>query len=373
MAGLYVHIPFCKQACHYCDFHFSTSLRLKKPLVEAILLELELTKNYLAGEPLESIYFGGGTPTLLTINELESIFSKIYSIHAVEKGAEITLEANPDDLDFSKISGLRSTPVNRLSVGVQSFFDEDLRWMNRAHSARESLQSLELCQKMGFENLTVDLIYGSPTTDDARWKKNLETVFALGIPHLSSYALTVEKGTALSHFVKNGKSPAPDDERASRQFEMLVEATEGAGFEHYEISNFAKTGHRARHNSSYWLGKKYLGIGPSAHSFDGATRQWNVRSNPKYLAALAEGRMDCEKEILTPENRFNELILTRLRTAWGVEKTDIEKFGEPFLSQFLAKSQPFLASGDLLFDGQKFLLSKKGKLLADRISMELFV
>ncbi|RMG82695.1 MAG: radical SAM family heme chaperone HemW, partial [Bacteroidetes bacterium] len=261
MAGIYLHIPFCKQACHYCNFHFSTSLRFKADMIQAMLVELNLQKDYLAGETIETIYFGGGTPSLLSADEVLFFYEKIAALHPLAPNPEITLEANPDDLTDEKIKALRKTPVNRLSIGIQSFSDEDLRFMNRAHNAGEALESLRRALDAGFENITVDLIYGSPTTSDEQWAANLQTVFDFKIPHLSCYCLTVEPKTALAHFVKTGKAPPVDEARAVRHFEILTEAMQAEGYEQYEISNFAKPGWYSRHNSSYWKGKKYLGIG----------------------------------------------------------------------------------------------------------------
>lgn len=379
MAGIYLHIPFCRQACHYCNFHFSTSLKNKGEMVTAILRELELQKNYLDGEAVETIYFGGGTPSLLSVKELQQIFETIYKHYPIPlsfpKGTrslipEITLEANPDDLNLLKIKELKQTPVNRLSIGVQSFFDEDLKFMNRAHNVAEAFACIENAQAAGFENLTVDLIYGSPITSDKQWRGNLKTVFQFNIPHLSCYCLTVEPKTALAHFIQTGKAQPVDEEQAARQFEILMEKTSEAGYEHYEISNFAKPGCYSRHNSSYWQGKKYLGIGPSAHSFDGISRQWNVANNAKYIRSILDGKVPFEKEVLTPEQRYNEYVMTSLRTMWGCDLERIRTMG--FGSYFLENATPFLKEGQLERSGQIFKLTKKGKFLADGIAAGLF-
>ncbi|MEZ4994900.1 MAG: radical SAM family heme chaperone HemW, partial [Saprospiraceae bacterium] len=277
MPGLYLHIPYCKQACHYCNFHFSTTLHNREGMIEAIVQEMKLRRAALPSVPLASVYLGGGTPSLLTHEELNRIFSTIYELFSISEDAEITLEANPDDLNLEAIRHLKDTPVNRLSIGIQSFSEEDLRFMNRAHNAIEARTSIEYVQDAGFENLTIDLIYGTPTTTDRQWARNMEIALEYDIPHISCYALTVEPRTALAHFVKKGKVPSPDEDQAVRQFEQLMDIMELEGFEHYEISNFARPGWHARHNSSYWRGKPYLGIGPAAHSFDGdRTRSWNV-------------------------------------------------------------------------------------------------
>ncbi|MFN7117561.1 MAG: radical SAM family heme chaperone HemW [Saprospiraceae bacterium] len=380
MAGLYLHIPFCKQACHYCNFHFSTSLKQKPAMVQAILRELELRQAYLENKPLSSIYFGGGTPSLLDAAELDAIFNRIGALFSIAEGAEITLEANPDDLTADKLQSLRQTPVNRLSIGIQSFAEADLQFMNRAHNAREAKACIENALALGFENLTVDLIYGSPTTSDAQWIENIETVVHYGIPHVSCYALTVEERTALAHFVKTGKAPALDEEHAARQFEILTAMLADAGYEHYEISNFAKPGWHARHNSSYWFGEPYLGVGPAAHSFDGRqTRQWNIPNNALYIRALTEAepllelpRQIFEQEILTPTQRYNEYVMTSLRTMWGVQMPQLQTFGLEFEQHFLKTVQDFIAKGWVIQRADAFILTMEGKLLADFIAAELF-
>jgi len=374
MPGLYLHIPFCKQACNYCNFHFSTTLRQKGAMVEALLKELELQQGYLQGEEIQSIYFGGGTPSLLEVGELEQIFEKINRIHKVTPDAEITLEANPDDLSPEKLRDLKNyTPVNRLSIGIQSFADVDLRWMNRAHTSTHARACLDDALAKGFHDLTIDLIYGAPTTPDEQWAENLRLAFEYEIPHLSCYCLTVEDGTALGTFVRRGQQPPVDEDRAARQFEMLMESAAGKGYEHYEISNFALPGRYARHNTNYWRSESYLGIGPSAHSFDGISRQWNVANNAKYINQLCEGIVPFEREVLTPVQQYNEYVMTALRTMWGADLEKIRTMGEEFTKHFETQAQSFLASGVLEKDAQTFRLSRAGKLLADRVAMELFV
>ncbi len=347
---------------------------MKGAMVEAILKELDLQQGYLGGETLQSVYFGGGTPSLLDIGELEQIFEKIYQLHRVAPDAEITLEANPDDLTPEKLRDLKNyTPVNRLSIGIQSFADEDLRWMNRAHTSQHARASLEDALSLGFHDLTIDLIYGAPTTPDAQWAENLRLAFEYDIPHLSCYCLTVEEGTALGTFVKRGKQPPVDEARAARQFEMLMEGAAAKGYEHYEISNFAKPGRYARHNTNYWRSESYLGVGPSAHSYDGASRQWNVANNAQYINALSEGKVPFERELLTPEHRYNEYVMTTLRTMWGADLEKINAMGPAFVQHFEMEARPFLESGDLLREGSNFRLSQAGKFLADRVAMELFI
>ncbi|MBC7774011.1 MAG: radical SAM family heme chaperone HemW [Phycisphaerae bacterium] len=373
MPGLYLHIPFCKQACHYCNFHFSTTLRMKGVMVEAILKELELQQGYLGGEEIQSVYFGGGTPSLLETKELEQIIEKINNLHRVAPDAEITLEANPDDLTPEKLRELKNyTPVNRLSIGIQSFAEEDLRWMNRAHTSAHARACLDDALTIGFHDLTIDLIYGSPTTPDAQWAENLRLAFEYGIPHLSCYCLTVEDGTALGTFVRRGQQPPVDEDRAARQFEKLMEAATAKGYEHYEISNFAKPGHYARHNTNYWRSESYLGVGPSAHSFDGVSRQWNVANNAQYINQLSEGKVPFEREVLTSVQRYNEYVMTSLRTMWGTDLEKIRAMNADFVVHFEAEAKSFLEMGVLEKDGQTFRLSRAGKLLADRVAMELF-
>lgn len=345
-------------------------------MVDAIVRELERQKDYLQGTPLSSIYFGGGTPSLLDAGELERIFTKIHQLHTVEADAEITLEANPDDLDLLKLQVLRNTPVNRLSIGIQSFAEEDLRFMNRAHNAQEARACIENALSQGFNNLSLDLIYGAPTTSHDQWAKNLETIFQYPIAHLSAYCLTVEPKTALEHFVKKGLAAPVDEEHANAQFQHLMEATKAKGFEHYEISNFAQPGWYARHNSSYWQGEPYLGIGPSAHSFDGSTRQWNVANNAKYLKILNEDSPRSlensglfERETLSPATRYNEYIMTGLRTIWGCT---LDKIDPNFRTFFLENIQPFIAKELVLVHEQRYRLSDTGKFMADYIASELF-
>lgn len=343
-------------------------------MVEAILKELELQQGYLRGEEIQSVYFGGGTPSLLEISELAQIFEKINSLHRVATDAEITLEANPDDLTPEKLRDLKNyTPVNRLSIGIQSFADEDLRWMNRAHTSNHARTCLDDALTIGFHDLTIDLIYGSPTTPDAQWAENLRLAFEYDIPHLSCYCLTVEDGTALGTFVRRGQQPPVDENRAARQFEMLMEAAPEKGYEHYEISNFAKPGRYARHNTNYWRSESYLGVGPSAHSFDGISRQWNVANNAQYINQLSEGKIPFEREVLTPEQRYNEYVMTSLRTMWGADLEKIRAMGQAFMQHFEAESKSFLESGVLEQVGQTLRLSRTGKLLADRVAMELFI
>lgn len=376
MSGLYLHIPFCKQACHYCNFHFSTSLKYKGEMTEAIVQELLLRKDYLEDKHLSSVYFGGGTPSLLNAEELATLFAMIKECFVLEDNAEVTLEANPDDITEENLARWQSSPINRLSIGIQSFADADLAYMNRAHSAEEARRCVALAQNFGFTNLTVDLIYGTPTMSDLTWEKNVQTLIEAKVPHLSCYALTVEPKTALDHQIKTGKSPEVEEEKAARQFELLMGWVEDAGYEHYEISNFALPGHRAVHNSNYWLARPYLGVGPSAHSFNEHSRQWNVANNARYLQAIAALLKDeartkdlFEKENLSPADQYNEYILTGLRTSWGVSTA---KMKEPFRTFFTENIHQYVDSGLVFGADDVFFLTKTGRLLADKISSDLF-
>ena len=372
MAGIYIHIPFCKQACHYCDFHFSTSLAYKDQLIQALLQEIKLQKSYLDGETIETIYFGGGTPSLLSGEEINIIIDTITQIQTVAAGAEITLEANPDDLDNDKIKALRQTPVNRFSIGIQSFFDDDLTWMNRAHRSNEAESSVKRAQDAGFDNITVDLIYGYPLLTDQKWKANLEKVFELQAPHISTYSMTVEPRTALAAFIQKKKQPPMNEEQSAEQFMQLMDAMSSHGFEHYEISNFCKPGRYSRHNTNYWKGVKYLGIGPSAHSYNGETRQWNIANNSKYIQSISKGDIPAEKEILSEANRLNEYIMTSLRTMWGLDLNKLNTIAAGASDVLLKSAQNFFDKEWVREESGIIYLTQKGKLYADHIASELF-
>lgn len=344
-------------------------------MVEAILEEMELRKDYLDHDlPVSSIYFGGGTPSLLSREELSCILERIHLLFQVHPDAEVTLEANPDDLGPEKIRDLKRSGVNRLSIGIQSFSEEDLRFMNRVHNAIEAKACIEYAQDGGFDNLTVDLIYGSPTTHDEQWERNLQTVFDYEIPHVSCYCLTVEPRTALHHFVQSGKASPIDEEKATRQFLILMDAMAIEGYDHYEISNFAQPGWYARHNSSYWLGEPYLGLGPSAHSFNGHSRQWNAANNAKYIKALNSQDLAgiVEVEHLTQAQRYNEYVMTTLRTIWGARLESIQALGTQFADHFLKTVAPWLDGGLVKRENHAFTLTRNGKLLADHIASDLF-
>lgn len=371
MSGIYLHIPFCKQACHYCDFHFSTSLKKKGPLVNALSKELLLRKEEIPGA-VETIYFGGGTPSLLSSEELKQIFDTLYTHYPVSADAEVTLEANPDDLTEEKIKILAASPVNRLSIGVQSFFEEDLQMMNRAHNSIEALESIKTARKY-FDNISIDLIYGIPGMSNQRWKKNLETALQLGVPHISSYALTVENRTALKTLIEKGKIAPVEEEAAREHYEIMVQILKEAGFENYEFSNFGKPGYFSRNNTAYWFGKSYLGIGPSAHSFNGHSRMWNISNNTLYIKDLEKGQLPAEREELSLTDRYNEYVMTRLRTKWGILLTEVqEKFGEDYKNYLLREARSFLNNGLMEQEGDSLLISSNGKFLSDGIAAELF-
>jgi len=375
--GIYIHIPFCKQACHYCNYHFSTSLSRKGELVEAIRQELILRKDELSGI-VETIYFGGGTPSLLSLEELESIFETIHSNFVVSSDPEVTLEANPDDLVSvelpveKRFQGYKSLGINRLSIGVQSFFQEDLEWMNRAHNASEALESISEAKKY-FDNITIDLIYGILDMSMERWEKNLEIAFSLDVPHLSCYALTVEPRTALENFIQKGKVAPIDDDLSFEHHKILIEKTALAGYDNYEFSNFGKPGYYSRNNSAYWEGKFYLGIGPSAHSYDGKTRSWNVENNIKYIKAIQNGTLPSEAEYLSERDRYNEYVMTRLRTPTGISLDFIEEeFGEEYLKYLFSQAKPALENENLVIENGFLKVSKKGKFLTDGLAGDLF-
>ncbi len=372
MAGIYIHIPFCKQACYYCDFHFSTSLKKKDGLLAALKKELQLRKNEFEDITVETIYFGGGTPSLLSQKELEEILESVYDNYSIVDNPEITLEANPDDLSKSKILDLSKSAVNRLSIGIQSFFDADLKLMNRAHSAVEAELSLELARDY-FNNISIDLIYGIPGASNEQWAQNIEKALSFKVPHISSYALTVEPKTALASFIKKGLVENVDDEKAHDQFHLLKAKLEDEGFVHYELSNFGKEGYFSQNNSAYWQGKPYLGIGPSAHSFNGIQRGWNVRNNIKYIKALQQNQLPIEQETLTTTDRYNEYIMTGLRTIWGVSLDKIKNdFGTVYLDYLFEQAQVFINEHLLYIDDSHLRVTKKGQFLSDGIASQLF-
>ncbi|KAB1156807.1 radical SAM family heme chaperone HemW [Flavobacterium luteum] len=382
MSGIYIHIPFCKQACHYCDFHFSTSMKKKEEMVLAIAKELQMRKNELENETIETIYFGGGTPSILPISEIRFLIDEVYKNYKVVKNPEITIEANPDDLSNERIIGLSKTKINRLSIGIQSFFEDDLKMMNRAHNSKEAKKCLEVATQY-FDNISLDLIYGIPDSSqngeqaqqmsNEKWIQNIQTALSFGIPHISSYALTVEPKTALNKLIQTGKIAKPKDEVAQEHFAILVEMLETNGFIQYELSNFGKEAFFSKNNSAYWLGKKYIGIGPSAHSYDRFSRSWNVSNNSLYLKAIQENRLPNEIEILSITDRYNEYVMIGLRTIWGVSLHKIEnEFGKEYLNYLNKQVQKFINDDLVCIENNILKTTKKGKFLTDGIASDLF-
>lgn len=372
MSGIYIHIPFCKQACFYCDFHFSTSLKKKEDMIVALVKEIGIRKVELGNTTIETIYFGGGTPSVLSTEEIETLIDAVYKNFAVVENPEITLEANPDDLSEEKIIELSKSAINRLSIGIQSFFEKDLKLMNRAHNAKEAKKCLEFATQY-FANISVDLIYGIPDCTNQEWRENIQTALSFGVPHISSYALTVEPKTPLASFIKKGIIKNVDDDKAQEQFHILIEELEKANFVHYETSNFGKEGFFSQNNSSYWLGKSYLGIGPSAHSFDGNQRSWNLRNNAKYINAIAENTLPIEREILSKTDRYNEYIMTGLRTIWGVSFDKIKnEFGDKYIEYLENQSKKHIEQEVVYLENRILKTTKKGKFLTDGIASDLF-
>jgi oxygen-independent coproporphyrinogen III oxidase len=372
MSGIYLHIPFCRQACNYCDFYFSTDLRNKQPLVETILKEIEIRNTYLNDKHISSIYFGGGTPSLLTHQELSMIFDALQRYFSWDSNIEITLEVNPDDINADVLRSWLTLGINRLSIGLQSFNDDELKWMNRSHQAQQSISAVKMAQEVGFLNISIDLIYGSKFQDLLSWRETLQQALVLDIQHISAYNLTIENKTILGLKHQKGSEPAVDDSLSAEQFLMLIEVLENAGFVQYEISNFAKPDYFAVHNSNYWRQSKYLGLGPSAHSFNGSSRQWNVKNNSLYMRALNDGSDFFEKEVLSLKDQYNEYVLTRLRTLWGCDLKEMHHlFGEATCAHFskmLNKIDEYLIEKDGVI-----LLTKAGKLKADGIASSLFL
>lgn len=341
-------------------------------MIRALQKELQLRKEEFRDEAVETIYFGGGTPSLLAVEELAELINTVYAHYKVVENPEITLEANPDDLSGKKIEALAVSPVNRLSIGIQSFFNTDLKWMNRTHNAEEARECLSMATRY-FDNITIDLIYGIPGMDNIRWRENLKMALHYNIPHISAYALTVEPKTALEKFIRTGKTSAPDEGQAGEQFAILAETLQSGGFVHYELSNFGKEGYFSRNNTAYWLGKKYLGIGPSAHSYDGRARSWNIANNAKYIRAIGEKVLPCETEILTGIDRYNEYVMTGLRTIWGVSVHRVEKdFGTVYRDYLLKQAGKHIKNGALSLYDDVLQATPKGKFLTDGIAADLF-
>lgn len=383
MAGLYLHIPFCKQACSYCDFHFSTSLKHKEALIKALIKEISSKKDLLTVQ-VKTIYFGGGTPSFLEATDLKIIVDALYKNYNIADNIEFTFECNPDDLTQQKLAELKQVGVNRLSVGTQSFFDEDLQFFNRAHNAKQAEQSILLSQDLGFENITIDLIYNSPTLTLQKWEQNLKKVNQLNVPHLSAYTLTVEPNTVLHHQVKTNLTSLPTDEEAIEQFKLLMSTTKAFGLSQYEVSNFGKEGFYSQHNSNYWKGQEYLGFGPSAHSYIRASplegrlrgvnkRTWNISNNIKYIKALNENENYFDEEIIDEITAYNEYVLTRLRTIWGINKQYLEtNFNLDINQHFKTELKKYSNSSYLQTENGKITLTDEGIFIADKVSSDLF-
>ena len=373
MSGIYIHIPFCKQACHYCDFHFSTSMKKKEEMVLALAKEMELRKDEFEKEEVETIYFGGGTPSVLSIDDIRFLIHSVYQNYNVIENPEITLEANPDDLDEETILQFANSPINRLSIGIQSFFEDDLQLMNRAHNSEEAKRCLAVATQH-FDNISIDLIYGMPNMSNEKWLKNIETALSFNISHISSYALTVEPKTALHKMIKSGSISSLDDDLAQQHFHILIDKLQENGFVHYELSNFGKPDYFSKNNTAYWLGKKYIGVGPSAHSFNGKSRSWNVSNNSMYLKALAENKVPSETEILSKTDQYNEYIMTGLRTIWGVSLDKIEtEFGSSYLEYLHQQAEKYISDNLLTVENNILKTTKKGKFLSDGIASDLFL
>ena len=368
MAGLYLHIPFCKSKCAYCNFFSVVSEKQRADFLAALKREAVLRKDYLGDEEIKTIYFGGGTPTVLEAFEVLKVLEVLRANYKIS-AAEITLEANPDTVSKEKLLEYKSLGINRLSIGIQSFFDDDLQYLSRKHDSKHALQVIDWAKEAGFQEVTLDLIYGIPTLTDEKWRKNLEIFFSTGFNHLSAYALTIEEKTALGQRINKGLAEPVSEEATIRHYEILVEMTKNHGFEHYEISNFARPGHYSKHNTIYWKGEKYLGLGPSAHSFDGVSRQWNVASVKDYCENYS-----FEREELTLDDRYNEYVMTSLRTNWGCDLNFIKAdFGEEYAERFKFMTKKYILSGKMYQKDENYILNDKGMLFADGIASELFI
>ncbi len=372
MAGLYIHIPFCAKRCLYCDFFSNTEMRYKEPYIGALIRELEMRKDYTAGEPFDTIYFGGGTPSQLQAGDFERIFGAIYRLCDVSDNPEITLEVNPDDMTPEYVASLRAFPFNRISMGVQSFKKEDLRFLNRRHDSQQAVRAVELCKENAITNISIDLIYGLPGQSVEEWEANLDKAISLDIPHISAYHLIYEEGTALYKLKEEGKVAPIEEEVSLTLFSTLIDRLKAAGYEHYEISNFARPGMISRHNSAYWTGRKYLGLGPSAHSYDGKSREWNVSSLPIYIKGIESGQPEKEVETLGSDTRYNDFIITGLRTMWGIRLNDIRRlFGEDYLLYFQTQADKYIHSHLLVGNGDTVRLSRSGIFISDTIMSDL--
>ena len=374
MAGIYLHIPFCKSKCPYCNFFSVASIKAVEEFLPALKKEISLQQYYLGNQKIETLYFGGGTPSLIKPSAINRILEQIQNSFAVEKTAEITLEANPDDITVASLEAWHNAGINRLSIGIQSFNDADLKYLGRIHSGAQAEKSVQLALEHGFNHLSVDFIYGMPTLSDSAFADNLEKAVSLQIPHISAYALTTEPKTAMDVMIRKQQMQGPDEETAASQFRYLMQYLGSRGYEHYEISNFCLPGKYSRHNSSYWKGDHYLGLGPSAHSFNGISRQWNVNGISRYTSLVNAGESHFETEVLSPSQRYNEYVMVSLRTIWGTSLDHIkQEFGEGPASYFKDLASHFLISKDMIEHDGIFTLSENGKLFADKISSDLFL
>lgn len=373
MAGIYVHIPYCRTKCLYCNFYSIPSSESIGDYVSAVIAELGMRRDYLNGEKIDTIYFGGGTPSIAGTDSIRDILRAVHDSFDVAADSEITLEANPDDTDPGFLSRLKDAGINRLSIGIQSFRDEDLRYLGRAHNAASAVSAIERSLAAGFSNLTIDLIYGIPGLDDDAWKRNIDIAADYGIPHISAYALTVECDTPIERLIEKGKREAPSEEDGARQFEILMNEMRRRGYIHYEISNFCREGYVSRHNSSYWRGIPYLGAGASAHSYDGRSRQWNTADVVAYIDGIGKGTIPSERETLTRERLYNEYVMTSLRTMWGMSLRRTESIiGKNHIEQCRSVLERYISSGQLIMENDMIFLSDRGKLIADRIIADLF-
>lgn len=373
MSGIYIHIPFCKKACHYCNFHFSTNMSLKTDLVNAIVKESELQKPYLNGDKIRTIYFGGGTPSVLTKVELRMIMDALHQNYDIIDDPETTLEANPDDLTLEKLTALKDVGVNRLSIGIQSFYNDDLLWMNRSHNANQAFDCVKSAQDLGLDNISIDLIFGSPTSSDSKWLENLKQADNLDVPHISCYGLTVEPDTALEKMIEKGKKEAPSEMDYADQFLNTMNVLTEMGYTHYEISNYAKSDLISQHNTNYWRQEKYLGLGPAAHSFNGISRKWNVNHNMKYIKSISYGELPCESEALKPHDIYNEYVMTGMRTMWGCQKERLSFLGEKAFADMSFLIDSYIHDEAILETENALILTNKGKLMADHIISSLFI
>lgn len=374
MSGIYIHIPFCRHKCNYCNFYSLASTRSKAEVTVAIATELKQRKSYLANQLVETVYFGGGTPSLLDATEIRNILKSVYSNFLVSDDAEITLEANPDDITTEKLDAWKQAGINRLSIGIQSFNQEDLNFLSRTHTTAQVMNCIAWAQKAGFANLSIDLIYGIPTLTNDGWRANLQKAFETGVRHISAYSLTIEDKTPLEYMIRKGKLNPVDENLSASHYQILCEMMEKQGFEHYEISNFCLPGHYSRHNTAYWQGKHYLGIGPSAHSYNGFSRQWNVANLSKYLSSVSDGTVNAEHEVLHNSTRLNEYIMTSLRTMWGCDLVKVKSdFGSEHAENLMNEALHFIETKQMIYLNGKLILTPEGRLFTDGISAALFV